>query len=112
MKPTKLKILAICSRNKRRSLTAETIFRGHPDVEVRSAGTSPKARHQVSNKDIEWADLILCMETKHKQQLQRIFGKNNLPSIRVLDIDDVYSYMDEELCDLLKEEIEQLANSR
>ena len=33
------KILFVCSRNKRRSLTAETIFKNEPAWEVRSAGT-------------------------------------------------------------------------
>ena len=38
------KLLFICSRNRKRSLTAEQIFSGIPGYQVRSAGTQPDAR--------------------------------------------------------------------
>jgi len=98
----KKKLLFICLRNLRRSLTAELVLRDVSYFEVRSAGTSPKAKHTVSFKDIEWADLILCMEKKHLQQLERLFGKNNLPQIEILDIEDEYDFMDPELIKILK----------
>ena len=101
----KKKILVICSRNQSRSLTAETIFRGHPDLQIRSAGTSPSARHQVSIKDIEWADIILCMEDKHRDLLIKMFGRESLPQIKVVQIDDSYEYMNSGLVELLKDEI-------
>jgi protein-tyrosine phosphatase len=40
--------LFVCSRNKRRSLTAEAIFKSHPVHSVRSAGTSESARVKIS----------------------------------------------------------------
>ena len=103
----KPRILVVCSRNKRRSLTAETLFRNSLEAEVRSAGTSPRARHTVSIKDIAWADVIICMERKHHQQLARLFKQDQLPSIRVADIEDIYEYMDPELCSLLKSTIRE-----
>lgn len=64
-----LNILFVCSRNQWRSPTAERLFRSHPRVSVRSAGTSPNARKHVSVEDVQWADLILVMEEKHKSRL-------------------------------------------
>lgn len=61
--------LFICSRNQWRSPTAETVFRRYPNVQARSAGTSPNARHTVSIDDIAWADKIFVMEQKHKSRL-------------------------------------------
>jgi predicted protein tyrosine phosphatase len=55
-------VLFVCGRNQWRSPTAERLYRADPRVEVRSAGVSPKSRHQISRSDIEWADLILVME--------------------------------------------------
>jgi len=94
MLKTKRKILFICSQNRWRSLTAEVIFRNHPQIEARSAGTSSNARHQVSVKDLTWADLILCMEERHAE------------IIKVLDIPSGYRYMDEELIKLLRQQIQ------
>lgn len=106
-----LKILVICSRNKRRSLTAERLYLQHPDLEVRSAGTSPNSRHMVSIKDIEWADTIICMEYKHQDQLQRIFNRNSLPTIVVVNIPDEFKYMDSELVELLFAEIDEVVGT-
>ena len=86
----KLKLLVICSKNQWRSPTAERIYQHDSRIEVRSAGTSQHAKHRVSVKDIEWADLIACMETKHKQYIQRTFDKKLLPQIVVFNIEDQY----------------------
>lgn len=99
--PNKQNLLVICSRNKKRSLTAEKIFQNHPLFTVRSAGTSPSARRKVTQADITWADLIWCMEEKHKELLEQKFGRD-LPPIQVLDIPDEYEYMDSELVEMLE----------
>ena len=65
----KLHVLFICSRNQWRSPTAEQVFRRHPALNVRSAGTSASARKQVSAADIDWADVILVMESTHRSRL-------------------------------------------
>ena len=39
-----MKVLFVCSRNQRRSLTAERVFAGVPGWAVRSAGTEEAAR--------------------------------------------------------------------
>ncbi len=69
-----MNILFICSRNKWRSRTAETIFKNNQQHSVRSAGTENEARIKVSEKLIDWAELIFVMEKKHKIRLKERFG--------------------------------------
>ena len=99
-------MLFICSRNQWRSPTAETVWRKHPDISVRSAGTSPSARRTVSAVDIHWADVIVVMEQKHKNRLVAEFTRllEHKP-IHVLDIPDEYKYMDPELVEMLEESV-------
>ena len=95
--------LFICSRNQWRSPTAETVFRRYPNVQARSAGTSPNARHTVSIDDIAWADKIFVMEQKHKSRLLAQFPRAlQYKEMIVLDIPNDYRYMDEELIEILK----------
>ena len=105
----KTKVLFICSKNQWRSPTAEQFYRRHPDVLARSAGTSPNARHTVSIDDIEWADVILVMEEKHKSRLLAEFTRllDHKP-IHVLDIPDDYRFMDPELVDMLEQSVSSI----
>jgi len=99
-------ILFVCSRNKWRSRTAETIFKDSQDFNVKSAGTEPTARIKVSAKLIEWADLIFVMEKKHKQRLNDNFRNLAIEKqIVVLNIPDDFEYMDSELIDILKSSV-------
>lgn len=93
----KSKILFVCGRNKWRSPTAVEIYKNDPRIDVRFAGVSGKSLHPISNSDIEWADVILVMETKYKARIQRLFQDFRLPPIKSLEIPDEYEYMDEEL---------------
>jgi predicted protein tyrosine phosphatase len=96
-------VLFICSRNQWRSPTAEKIFQKEAGHRFRSAGTSESARIKVSAKLLEWADLVLVMEKKHKQMLlSRFGGLARDKDIQVLDIPDEYQYMDEELVEILE----------
>ena len=87
--PKHINVLFICSRNQWRSPTAEQLWRRHPIVSARSAGTSPNARHHVSVEDARWADVILVMEEKHKSRLVAEFARllGHKP-VHVLDIPD------------------------
>jgi len=99
--------LFICSRNQWRSPTAEAVFRRYPNVQTRSAGTSPNARHTVSINDITWSDKVFVMEQKHKNRLSAQFSRAlQHKEIIILDIPDDYRYMDEELIEILKESVE------
>ena len=99
-------VLFICSRNKWRSPTAETVWRKHPTLNVRSAGTSPRAKITVSSADISWADVIFVMEQKHKNRLKAQFTRLlEHKTVHVLDIPDDYKYMDTELVQILEESV-------
>ena len=105
----RLNVLFICSRNQWRSPTAEQIWRKHPKVSVRSAGTSPNARHKVSIEDICWANVILVMEEKHKSRLTAEFTRLlNNKRVHVLDIPDEYRFMDPELVEMLEQSVNNL----
>ena len=99
-------ILFVCSRNRWRSPTAERVWRNHPDLNVRSAGTSSSARKTISPADIGWADVIFVMEYQQKRKLVANFGQlvAHKPLV-VLDIPDDYHYMDPELVTILQETV-------
>ena len=100
----KTNVLFVCSKNQWRSPTAETLWRRHPDWNVRSGGTSPNARHHVSEDDVRWADVILVMEEKHKSRLRAEYTRLlEFKPVRVLDIPDDYRYMDAELVEQLEQ---------
>ena len=100
-------LLFICSRNQWRSPTAEKIYSRDPRVNVRSAGTSPRAKRTVNAKDLQWADLIFVMEYKHKERLKAEYNRVlQYKKIIVLDIPDDYLYMDKELIEILEQSIE------
>jgi protein-tyrosine phosphatase len=98
-----MNILFVCSRNNWRSPTAEAIYKGRQDLQVRSAGTEPSAKIKVSIKDILWADVIFAMEKKHKQRLLEKFpNETQYKKIIILDIEDEYTYMNNELIEMIK----------
>jgi predicted protein tyrosine phosphatase len=106
MNKEKQNILFVCSRNQWRSPTAETVWRKHPELSVRSGGASASARHKVTVDDIQWASVIFVMEEKHKSRLKAEFSRTlEGKPIHVLDIPDDYQYMDTELVELLKSSV-------
>uniref|UniRef100_A0A4Y8Q010 Protein tyrosine phosphatase n=1 Tax=Paenibacillus athensensis TaxID=1967502 RepID=A0A4Y8Q010_9BACL len=97
-----MKILFVCSKNKWRSLTAEKIFDGILGYEVRSAGTEEQARIRVTRGHVGWADIIFAMEKKHIRRLREKFSDElSDKQLICLDIPDDYTYMDEELVEIL-----------
>lgn len=102
---SKLNILVVCGRNKRRSKTAEMIFKSRETFKIKSAGLSPKSQSQISESKIEWSDAIMVMEDNHKNRISGQYRHLELPPIFVLHIEDEFEYMDEELIQLLKERI-------
>lgn len=103
---TRTNVLFVCSKNQWRSPTAEALWRNHPALNVRSGGTSPNARHHVSEADIRWADVILVMEEKHQSRLKAEYTRVlDFKPILVLDIPDEYRYMDAELVEQLRQTV-------
>lgn len=88
------RVLFVCSRNRRRSPTAEHVFRDVPGIETASAGLSPDADHRLTQDDVEWADVVVVMEPVHRRRLTALFG----PALRekrvvTLGIPDDYDVM-------------------
>ncbi len=103
-----MKLLFLCSQNKRRSLMAEKLLDGYKGCQAKSAGTEHNSRIKVTEGLLRWADIIFCMEKKH---IRRIRGKYSdaLSGKKVicLNIDDDYEYMDSELCAILESSIDE-----
>lgn len=89
------KILFVCSANQQRSPTAEALYKEDPRFEVKSAGTSELAKNSVDAEMLKWADIVVVMEHRHARIIRDRFP-SALQSVRltVLDIPDVFEYMD------------------
>jgi protein-tyrosine phosphatase len=94
-------ILVVCGRNKKRSRTAEQIFRNDERLNIRSAGLSPSSDRKLSEGDLDWADLGFVMEPDQRAKIRSQYSHLELPDIEVLDIPDDYEFMDEELVEML-----------
>ena len=103
-----MNILFVCSRNKRRSRTAEKIFSNDQRVYVKSAGFSSKSPVKISEKLVNWADLILLMEYEHSKRLLDLYRKIDIPKTEVLEIEDRFEYMDKELIEILTEKTNEI----
>ncbi|MCK2023034.1 hypothetical protein KZC52_08880 [Microbacterium sp. kSW2-24] len=101
-----MNVLFVCSRNRLRSPTAENVFRDWPGIRVASAGLKPDAEERLTPDDLDWADLVLVMEKRHKSEISRRF----MPHLRdvrivVLGIPDDFDFMDPQLVDLLQRKV-------
>lgn len=104
------KLLVVCGKNKKRSRTAEFIFKNDPRFSVRSAGLSPKSNRKITENDLNWADLVLVMERDHRSKIKELYRFLNLPKIESLDIPDEYEFMDRGLIELLTDKINEALN--
>jgi len=100
-------ILVVCGRNKKRSRTAEYIFKNDNRFNVRSAGLSPKSDRKISENDLHWADLIFTMESEHKAKIAGLYRHIDLPTIEILNIADEYEFMEEELVEMLTDRMNE-----
>ncbi len=74
---------------------------------MKSAGTSSSARVGLSAKTVIWADIIFVMEKKHRQQiLERYSAESQHKTIIILDIPDVYRFMDPELIEDIRSSVD------
>lgn len=104
-----MKALFICSMAKYRSRTAAITLRGEFD-EVRYAGTDRDAVFKVSEADLEWADIIICMENHHRSKLRRKWSGYS-HKMQVWNIPDIYDLLDDELCHILRKKCMDLLES-
>jgi predicted protein tyrosine phosphatase len=101
-----LNVLFICAKNRLRSPTAEQVFADWPGVATASAGVNRDAVNPVSPELLEWAELILVMESRHRRKQAEKFRKQlgNTP-VYSLNIADDYTYMEPALVQLLQQRV-------
>ena len=88
-----------------------TILLGINGLDVRSAGTENNARVKVTSGHIGWADIIFVMEKKHLRRIQEKFGEMlSGKKVIILDISDDYTFMDEELIEILEYRVSEYIN--
>jgi predicted protein tyrosine phosphatase len=91
-----------------RSATAHEIYKNDSRLEVKSAGTDPTASTVLSNEILGWADCIMVMEKHHRNHIRKHFPEiYNSKRIVCLFIPDEYDYMQAELVEMLKCQIEK-----
>ena len=104
-------ILVVCGRNKRRSRTAEFIFKNDDRFSIRSCGLSPKSDRKISEGDLNWADLIFVMDSNQKAKIKELYKYVKLPPFNVLNIEDEYEFMDEELVLMLRDRMNEVIDT-
>lgn len=107
-----MELLFLCSRNKRRSLTAERLFDRRDGNRAYSAGTETGARVKVTPGMLSRADIIFCMEKKHLRYIRDKYSDIiGWKRVVVLNIPDEYEFMDDELADLLESGVSEYLGS-
>lgn len=101
-----LRVLFICAKNRLRSPTAEQVFANWPGVETASAGVNRDADNPVSPELLEWAELILVMESRHRRKLAEKFRRQlGNKRIHSLNIPDDYVFMEPALVQILQQRV-------
>jgi predicted protein tyrosine phosphatase len=96
-----MNVLFVCNIAHNRSPTAARIFSDR--FETKYAGIY-SLQHPVTNELLAWADVIAAMEPEQKLALQQRFHKEiRNKRIIVLNIEDRYQFMDEELVKQLEQ---------
>lgn len=103
-----MRILFLCTANLHRSRTAEDYFKSkYNRHEFKSAGLSDKYCKKYgttlcTTTLLDWADKVFVMEGMHVERIAIYAGENYLGKLGILNIEDVYKYMQKELIEKLK----------
>ena len=104
-----MKTLFVCNQNKHRSKTAEHLFKS--TLQTKSAGLYNE--NPVTQKELEWADLILVMEDHQRTEIAKRFPSTySKKHILSLNVPDMYSYNQPELITLLEEKMKEILKKR
>ena len=104
-----MNILFLCTSNIQRSKTAADYFKALDQVNsYRSAGLNERNCRRFGStlcteELLAWADRVFVMEQKHVDRIVLHTGDKFTSKIINLQIDDVYTYMDKELIEVLIE---------
>lgn len=97
------KVLFLCSQNRLRSPTAETIFSRKEGIQVASAGLESGATRPVTDDLISWADIVFVMDRGHLNKLRKRLGRAyEAKRVICLNIPDEFEFMDPDLVKLLE----------
>ena len=101
-----MRVLFLCHLNRARSATAERLFCRRTDLEVCSAGTSEDALVRVSERMLDWADVVFTMDGEQRGALAGMFPAHPaLARLICLEIADDYGFLHPELVRLLEQRV-------
>lgn len=97
-----MRALFISGRSRARGPTAAQIVSQWKNVRADCAGIASDADDQLSQEQLDWADIIFVMEPRQKTVIGSKFS-DALRGKRMinLDIGDLYSFMEPELVEIL-----------
>lgn len=104
-----MNILFVCSMGRYRSRTACMCLYSR-DVSMKFCGTDADADVRITKELADWADIIVCMENRHKSKIRRKW-KGLSHKMRVWNIPDVYGLLDDELVHTLRVKYERLESN-
>ncbi len=95
---SKKRVLFVCRENRVRSRTAEQVYRGRPDLEVRSAGIAEHAAVPLTPELFDWADLVFVFSKRQKRVIEARFGdRSDRKRIVCLRLPDRFEYKSSKL---------------
>lgn len=99
------RILTVCSAGLLRSPTLAWYLQKHYDFNCRAVGVHDYALVPIDDILIEWADIIIFVD-QDKANIVKDKYSENLANKKTFtfDIPDIYSYREEELIEIIKEE--------
>lgn len=95
-----MKILFVCSMGRYRSRSAAMCLKT-ANNDVRYCGTDVDADVKLTKDSLDWADLIVCMENRHRGKIRRKF-KGYSHKMVVWNIPDIYYLLEDELVHKLR----------
>lgn len=108
------KVLCVCSAGCLRSPTAAVVLASPPfNFNTRTVGTDEGwALVSVDDVLMEWADEVVCMESRHARDLRVRFPDASETPVTVLDIEDEYPYRDDQLIGLIVQRYREVGHFR
>ncbi|MDZ7786285.1 MAG: protein tyrosine phosphatase [Candidatus Saccharibacteria bacterium] len=105
-----MNVLCICTAGEQRSPTAARLVRENYGHEARAAGVHPLAFQALTQRDIDWADVLLFMneaEDRHHTIVSQNFSLGDKKAY-VFDIPDIYPRDDPELAKILSGKLNEI----
>ena len=95
---SKKRVLFVCTQNKVRSLTAEHLYRGRPDLEVKSCGTATFAKNQLTAELLGWSEVVFFFDDSQMEVIEKRFSKETQGKpVICLGLPDVFTYKSDAL---------------